>query len=218
MNLYPVMINLHDRQAVMIGGGEVALRKTSDLLYSGAHVKVVSPEFHSDFALLEADSQGCLQLVKRKYRPGDLQGAMLVFSATNDPAVNREVFEEATELNILINAVDDPPNCSFYIPSMYRKGDLIMTLSTSGASPSMAARLRRTLEEHIPEDIDVILTALREARELLKESSSFSQLDFNQRGALLKDIVNREDLLEGLCESCKEERLKEFLKSRVCEE
>ena len=218
MTLYPVMINLKGSLAVMIGGGEVAYRKTADLLESGARVKVVSPEFHEKYALLETENRENLELIKRKYRPGDLQGAMLVFSATNDPGVNREVFEEADEQNILINAVDDPPNCSFYIPSMYRKGDLIMTLSTSGASPSMAARLRRNLQEHIPEDIDVILTALREAREMLKESPSFGDLSFHERGAILKEIVNREDLLEGLCESCKEENLEDFLKSRICEE
>ncbi len=218
MNLYPIMINLEGRLTVVIGGGEVALRKTRDLIDSGARVKVVSPEFHQDFSVLENENPGILELVKRKYIGGDLAGAMLVFSATNDSGVNREVFKEASAGNILINAVDDPPNCSFYIPSMYRKGDLLMTLSTGGASPSMAARLRRELQEHIPEDIDVILAALREARELLKTSPAFDQLDFDERGAILKKVVNREELLVDLCDSCKEEKLEEFLKSRVCDE
>ncbi len=217
MNLYPIMINLQGRPVVVIGAGEVAFRKTSDLLDAGAEVRVISPEFYSGFDALAADNPGQLRLVRRAYMPGDCEGAILVFSATNDPGVNREVFEEASERNILINAVDDPPNCSFYIPSMYRKGDLLMTLSTSGASPSMAGRLRRRLQEHIPEDIDVILTALREARELLKSSTSFNGLTFDERGAILKEIVNNEDLLCSLCDSCRDKSLEDFLRSRVSE-
>jgi precorrin-2 dehydrogenase/sirohydrochlorin ferrochelatase len=212
MNLYPIMINLEGRTVAIIGAGEVALRKARDLLDAGATVRVISPQFNEGFARLSDEFPGRLECLERPYGRGDLEGAMLVFSATSSSEVNAQVFSEAMERNILINAVDDPPNCSFYIPSFIRRGDLIMTLSTSGASPSMAARLRRQLQEHIPDNIEDVLSALRSGRELLKSHEYFSSMSFEERGSLLKNVVNDDALLERLCEAYRENRLPEFLK------
>ncbi|PKL36023.1 MAG: siroheme synthase [Spirochaetae bacterium HGW-Spirochaetae-1] len=211
MELYPIMINLEGRRVCVIGAGEVALRKVKDLLGCGALVSVIAPLMHEGFAGLAEYYGDRLVMIKREYRYGDVGDSVLVFSATNDERVNGTVFNEAQERNILINAVDDPPNCSFFIPSSYRKGDLIMTLSTSGASPAMAARIRRELQKHIPEHIDIMLEALKEAREMLKSDSRFVHLDSVRRGEVLKTMVNDDARLEELRLSFEQGSLGTFL-------
>lgn len=203
MKLYPVMVNIEGKAAVVIGGGEVAGRKLRDLLESGARVKVVSPEFSDDIMEAAAEFKESVELVRRRYMSGDLDGAIMVFSATDDPKVNHDVFLEADSRNILINAVDDPPNCSFYVPSFIRKGDLLFALSTSGASPAMAARLRRELEQHIPENIDLLLEKLKSAKDLLKSHHTFSGISSNERGVIMKRIVSDDPLLHKLS-SCRD--------------
>ncbi len=210
MKLYPVMVNMNDKPVVIIGGGEVAARKVSDLLETGALVTVISPEFNEEIVEAAELYKNKVVLIKRKYIKNDLHGAFIVFSATNDSVVNAEVFREAEESSILINAVDDPPNCSFYVPSFVRKGDLLFALSTGGASPAMAARLRREIEKHIPEGIEVILEKLKSARTLLKEEECFSCIDSPERGKILKKIVNDDNLLESI-NSCSDDEMIDFL-------
>jgi len=210
MKLYPIMVNMSNKSAVIIGGGEVAARKVSDLLEAGALVKVVSPEFTDEIIQTADLYKDKVVLLKRKYVKNDLAGAFIVFSATNDSVVNAEVFGEALERGILINAVDDPPNCSFYVPSFVRKGDLLFALSTGGASPAMAARLRREIEKHIPEDIDLVLEKLKGARTLLKEEECFSCMESSERGKILKKIVGDDKLLETI-NSCSDDEMVDFL-------
>ena len=211
MPLYPVMLNLENRRVVIIGGGEVALRKARDLLEAGAVVRVIAPAVHDDIKTLAGPYGASLEIVQRPYLPGDLAAAALVFSATNTGAVNRAVFEEARERNIFINAVDDPPNCSFFIPSFIKKGDLIFALSTSGKSPALAARLRREIEKHIPENIEQMLAALAEIRDLLKSGKEYAQLNSSERGRLLKRIVNNDALLREAVAASDSGRLDQFL-------
>jgi len=203
MKLYPVMVNMEGRLAVVVGGGSVAARKVADLLDSGARVKVVSPEINNEIVELSKDNE--LQIVKREYEYGDLEGAALVFSATNDRSVNELVFMEAEGLNIFINAVDDPENCSFYVPSFTRRGDFLFALSTAGAAPAYAARIRRELEKQIPEEIDVLLDKLRRAREILKNEEVFSDLESPDRGDILKKVANSDELLDSL-KCCKDDK------------
>jgi precorrin-2 dehydrogenase/sirohydrochlorin ferrochelatase len=202
MKLYPVMVNMEGRLAVVVGGGGVAARKVADLLESGAKVKVVSPEINNEIVELAKDNE--LELMKREYEYGDLDGAALVFSATNDRSVNELVFMEAEGRNIFINAVDDPDNCSFYVPSFTRKGDFLFALSTAGAAPAYAARIRRELEKQIPEEIDILLDKLRRAREILKNEKVFSDLESPERGEILKKVANSDELLDSL-KCCKDD-------------
>ena len=210
MKLYPIMVNMTGKPVVIIGGGEVAARKVLDLIDAGAIVKVISPEFNDEIIKNTEKYKDKVVLLKRKYQKNDLEDAFIVFSATNDSDVNAEVFREAEERKILINAVDDPPNCSFYIPSFVRKGDLLFSLSTSGASPAMAARLRREIEKHIPEDIEPVLEKLKNARTLLKEDECFSCVESSERGKILKKIVNDDNLLESM-NSCSDDDMIDFL-------
>jgi precorrin-2 dehydrogenase/sirohydrochlorin ferrochelatase len=211
MKLYPIMINIEGRPIAMIGGGNVALRKTRDLLETGANVTVIAPEIHDGFNDLVNEYGDRVVLFKSEYVSGSLENYSLVFSATNSAEVNHAVYTEAHAKNIFINAVDDPPNCSFFIPSFTRKGDLILSLSTRGSSPAYAARLRRVLDEQVPENIEELLTSLAELREKLKKDKLFSHMDTKKRGALLKRIANDDTLLTEACNALKEKKLKAFL-------
>jgi len=211
MELYPVMIRLAGRRVTVIGAGEVALRKVGDLLSCGAQVRVIAPAMRADFDGLARDYGPSLALIMREYRAGDLEGSLLAVSATNDAAVNRAVYAEAMQRGILINAVDDPPNCSFFIPSSYRAGDLTVAVSTGGASPPLAARLRRELQKYVPEDIATLLEALKQARHILHSTESFAHLDADARGRLLKAIVHDDALLKELRDAFEQGQLESFL-------
>jgi len=198
MERYPIMIDLAGRPVTAIGAGEVALRKVADLLRCGACVTVIAPSMHEGFADLAEEYGEQLVITAREYRQGDIADSLLAFSATDDEKVNRAVFSEARKRSILVNSADDPSNCSFFLPSSYRQGDLVMSISTGGASPAMAARLRRTLQTHIPENIDTILETLNAARLMLKNGAPFLHLDTVRRGKILKSIVNDDACLEEL--------------------
>ncbi len=130
---------------MVIGGGKVAERKIESLLKRGARVKVIAPEVTEKISTW-AD-EGLISLEKRSYQQGDLEGAFLVIAATNNPQVQKEVFSEAEEKRIFCNVVDKPELCSFIVPSVVERGRLQIAISTSGASPALARRLREQLEE-----------------------------------------------------------------------
>lgn len=211
MKLLPVMLNLVGKKAAVIGGGTVALRKVRDLVECGALVTVISPEIHQEIIELAESHAGIITIIKRKFQPGDINGSLLVYSATDDEVVNREVFTEASENNIFINAVDDPPNCSFFMPSWFDRNGLVVAVSTSGISPSMSARIRRDIEKNIPDFIDIALSALKLARIMLREDVDFSDLSSGRRGKILKSIVLDDDLLGELVDSYRNDSVKKLL-------
>ncbi len=210
MKLYPIFFNIENRLAIVIGGGEVGYRKVKDLIDADARIKIISPEIHNGIKELKNKNINRVDIIQREYQYGDIEGASLVYSSTNDTKTNRKVFEEAEEKGIFINSVDDPENCSFYVPSLVRKGDMILAVSTSGASPAMAAKLRRILEKSIPTDIEDILASLQEARSILKNLNNLTSSD---RGKILKKIVNDDNLLSQLISNSKNGQIEEFIKS-----
>jgi len=119
---YPVMLNIEGRKIAVVGGGEVACRKVKDLLGAGAEVLVIAPEIHPEIEKMAGEMPDRLALRRRPYERGDIEGVSLVFSAADDSVVNAAVYAEAFERNIFINAVDDPGNCSFIVPSTIRRG------------------------------------------------------------------------------------------------
>lgn len=212
MKLYPVMLNMEKRLAAIIGGGGVGYRKVKDLLDAGAKIKIVAPELHQGIIKLADKNPGLIEIVQREYQSGDLDGAMIVFSATDDPELNARILFEAEAKGIFVNAVDDPPNCTFFVPSHARRGDLLLAVSTGGSSPAMAAKIRRILEDHIPENIEKILKALREARTVLQKKSSLSS---SQRGSILKTIANDDSLIKKLTEYHKKNKIEKFLDTLI---
>ncbi len=148
MALYPVNLKVGGRLCVIIGGGRVALRKTEGLLDCDAEVKVIAPMLDDEFARL----RGRFEYITRPYRWGDLDGAFLAIAATDDETTNRAVEEEAHGRHMLLNVVDKPEQCNFYVPSVVRQGELMISVSTGGELPALSRRLGRQLQEQFPEE------------------------------------------------------------------
>jgi precorrin-2 dehydrogenase / sirohydrochlorin ferrochelatase len=180
MRYYPVNLVLTGRHVIIIGGGAVAARKCEGLLTAGARVTVVAPELHHTLADLHR--HGRIDHTPRKYAVGDLAGAQLVFAVTDDPAANRAVAEEAASLGILADITDTPELSTFVSPAIVRQGDLLITISTGGKSPALAALLRAELAERFGWEYGAALELLGAIREKLlteKGDSAYNKELFN---------------------------------------
>lgn len=155
MLYYPVNLNITGKNCLVIGGGKVAERKVEALLCCGALVKVVSPALCP--GLEEMLRDGKIMYESRPYERKDLDGVFLVVASTNDTSVNDAISREAHNRNILCNIVDKPDLCNFTVPSIVRKGDLMITISTGGKSPALSKRLRREIEESYGDEYAIFL-------------------------------------------------------------
>ncbi len=164
---YPVFLNLHERRCVVIGGGQIAEGKVVKLVDSGAKIVLISPD--ATQIIRDIANRGDVDLILRKYQTGDLAGAFLAIAATNDRVVNQAIFEEAENLGVLLNAVDDPSRCSFIAPSIIERGPVTLAISTGGASPALARKLRETLAKSAALDWADATSVLAKARRLIKE-------------------------------------------------
>ena len=140
---YPVYLNLAGKRCVIIGGGAIAQGKIGGLLQAGCQITVISPE--ATPGIRQAAQRGDFTWLERTYQPGDLEGAFIGVAATNVWHVNREIYEEAERLGVLLNVVDDPDLCSFIAPSIVKREPVTLAISTGGASPALARKLRETL-------------------------------------------------------------------------
>jgi precorrin-2 dehydrogenase/sirohydrochlorin ferrochelatase len=141
MNYYPVYLNLEGKKVVVIGGGRVAERKVFSLLKAGASVTVVSPEITTK--LMKAKRGKSIRHVSSPYQKKNLAGAFLVIAATDNPAINSRVAHDTTGL---VNVVDVPSECNFIAPSVIKRGQLMIAISTSGSSPALSRSLRKEIE------------------------------------------------------------------------
>ncbi|MDO8616826.1 MAG: bifunctional precorrin-2 dehydrogenase/sirohydrochlorin ferrochelatase [Dehalococcoidia bacterium] len=167
MRYYPVFLDLAGKPAVVIGGGKIAQQKVEGLLNAGAQVTVISPELSAPLSRLAAG--GRFRHTRREYRPGDLEGYVLAFVATDDRSVNAVVAREGKERGVWVNAVDDPPNCDFIMPGVVERGPLVVAVSTSGTSPAMARKMREELQEFLTEEHVLMLELAAEVRAELRE-------------------------------------------------
>ncbi len=138
-----------------MGGGEVAQRKAQSLLKSGARVAVTAPA--ATEALRRMASSGDILLSLRQYREPDLEGVFLVIAATDDREVNSTVSSDARRRGVLVNVVDSPGECDFYVPSAVVRGDLVLAISTGGKSPALAKKIREDLEREYGPEYDRFL-------------------------------------------------------------
>jgi precorrin-2 dehydrogenase/sirohydrochlorin ferrochelatase len=159
---YPAILLLDGRLAVVIGGGPVAERKVRTLRDAGAKVRLVSDQATPELRSLA--ERGDVELVERRYEPGDLAGAVVAVAATDDEEVNRGVFAEATAAGIPVNVVDNTALCTFIAPSIVRRGDLVVAVSTGGAAPALAVRIRERLEREFGEEYARFLEMMAELR------------------------------------------------------
>ncbi len=172
---YPVYLNLRGRRCIIIGGGTVAEGKIAQLLDSGARICVVSPDATPGIRKFVAD--GSVHWEQRKYRDGDLDGAFIAIAATNVREVNRRIFEEANERGVMLNAVDDPPNCSFIAPSIVKRGPVTLAITTGGVSPALARKLRESLQASDDLAWADLSSTMAVARSHLREVGLLSTID-----------------------------------------
>ncbi len=162
---YPLFLDLKGRTCLVFGGGEVAFRKIQALLKRGAKVKCVSKEFSAPLKKLARGPR--LELRQARNGSVNLTGAELVIAATSDRNFNARVARACRKKKIWINVVDDPELCDFYVPAVVERGPLQVAISTGGASPLFAKRLREELEKVIPASTGDLLTKLGATRKKL---------------------------------------------------
>jgi precorrin-2 dehydrogenase/sirohydrochlorin ferrochelatase len=206
MRYYPVFLDIAGKPVVVIGGGLIARQKMEGLMKAGAAITVISPQLNDDMSLLA--SEGRFRHEKRDYQPGDLEGYTIAFVATDDRAINATVAAEGKERGVMVNAVDDTPNCDFVMPAIVTRGELILAVSTSGTSPAMARKMREELEEFLTEDYVLMLELAAEVRAELREQDVLVTPDIWNEAL---DNELRKMLREGRREEAKERLTRSLL-------
>ena len=181
---YPVYIQLHQQPCVVIGGGKIAEGKVEGLLAAEAKVTVVSPNLTQ--RLHELVEKERINYVARAYRPGDLTGAFMIICATDQTEINHQVWQEANANHQLVNVVDDTPRCNFIAPSILRKGNLTLAISTGGKAPALAVRLKERLQREIGPEYERFLELAGDLREPLAQHIP----DFETRKAIWYELVD----------------------------
>ena len=186
MSLFPMFLKLEGHSCLVVGGGKIGESKIRSLLTAGARVRVVAPSVTR--AVSRWAGAGILEWSAQEFQPNDLAAAFLVIAATSSVGVNDFVYREARRRNVLCNVVDDPDRCDFYYPSVVRRGDLQIAISTGGSSPALAQRLRRDFEKQLAPVYAGWVDRLRKQRQELFARS----LDPERRRALLHAAASRE--------------------------
>jgi precorrin-2 dehydrogenase/sirohydrochlorin ferrochelatase len=184
-HLFPVFLSLSGKKCLVVGGGRVAERKIADLLECEANINVISPTAGDSIQLWS--NQSLISWQAREIEVSDLDNVFMVFVATNNMDANRLVVSWCRERGILVNAVDDPPNCDFYVPAVVRRNSLVVAISTEGKSPMFARKLREQLEGFIGEEYGEFVDFLGEQREPIKQA--------------VNDIEKRKKIFEALVDS-----------------
>lgn len=188
MKLYPVHLQLEGKQTLLVGGGPVAAMKANALLQGGANVRVIATALSDEMNGLA--KQFALNTEVREFVPNDLDNVWLVVAATDSPEVHQQVYEAATRRDMLVCIVDDPSRSNFIVPAVLRRGDLLVTVSTSGIAPALASRLRDFLGEIIDGQYGEVLVKLHAVREHLRQEYP----DFAERRRAWYQLLDSEVL------------------------
>src|SRR2546421_5323058 len=183
---YIACLRLTGRRCLVVGGGDVGLEKVEGLLACDADVTLVAPEAHP--ALIQLALEGSIRWQQRDYRSGDLDGGLLAIAATDETDVNIRVFEDAEGRSMLVNVVDVPPLCNFILPAIVRTGPLAIAISTAGASPALAKRMKREIADLFGPPYAVLPILLNDARGWAKATLP----TYQDRKEFFESIVNGE--------------------------
>jgi siroheme synthase-like protein len=167
--LYPVGLVVDGRPCLVVGGGRIAAAKVRGLANAGAVVTVVAP------TLCEEVRERAHQVIDRNYKAGDVDGFRLVIAATDDPAVNAQVFRDADAQGVWVNSVDDPDHCSFTLPAVHRSGPVTVAVATDGSSPALARWLRDRLAAAMPAGVEQAAAALAADRLAIQRSGGSTE-------------------------------------------
>ncbi|MDA8407969.1 MAG: bifunctional precorrin-2 dehydrogenase/sirohydrochlorin ferrochelatase [Deltaproteobacteria bacterium] len=204
MRPYPVMLNLENKRAIVIGGGRVALRKTLGLLESGAKVAVISPKLVREMVQLKDESR--VDWVESPFNDEALDqfpDAVLIFGTTDNRETNLEIYEAANKRKVPCNIADVPDLCSFIVPAVISQGDLIISVSTGGSSPALARRIREELEKQFGPEYGRMTRLMGELRKHVLNVGT----DSDKNRKLFSELVDSE-LLAALRESDTKRALK----------
>jgi uroporphyrin-III C-methyltransferase/precorrin-2 dehydrogenase/sirohydrochlorin ferrochelatase len=193
MTLLPIFLKLDGRPALLVGAGTVALEKIGSLLKTGVKLRVIAPQARPEIRQLAAE--GKLEWIEREFQPSDLDGNFIVIAATDVPEVNATVYREAVARGIACNSVDDIPNCDFFFGSVVSRGDLQIAISTAGESPALAQRLRREIDEQLPEDLGLWLVQVGELRREVLSTQPRGE----ERRLVLHELAQRQICDSALC-------------------
>ena len=191
---YPIFLNVSGKRCVVVGGGQVALRKVGALLDHGANVEVISPDLCPELNKLAETGEIAAQ--RKLYQTGDLKGALIVIAATDDHGINLEVVKEARRIGVLVNVVDDPDNSDFIVPSCLRRGDVTVAVSTAGRSPALARKIRARLEKDLGDEYAALALLIDEVRAEIKRLEIKVNGDDWQKAMdldLLIDLLKKND-------------------------
>ncbi|MCX5996473.1 MAG: bifunctional precorrin-2 dehydrogenase/sirohydrochlorin ferrochelatase [Chloroflexi bacterium] len=189
---YPIFLNLAGKKCVVIGGGQVALRKVTTLLEYGAEITVISPRLCK--GLREADCEGKIQVRRRAYQIGDLEGACIAVIAAGNRSVNLHASLEARCNKIPVNVVDDPGLSDFIVPSIVRRGSISIAISTAGKSPALARKLRSKLEGELDDkyaELALLIEGVRREVKNLKLKVSSKQWQEAIDLELMLDLIRQ---------------------------
>ena len=190
---YPIMLDVRGRPAIVIGGDRIAAEKAMALSASGARVTVMSAEFCTE--LEDLAQRALVTLLPKAYEPGDLAGAFVVVASTKDPELIDAIWHETQERGQLVNIVDVPSRCSYIVPSIMRRGQLTIAVSTEGSSPGLAKRIRQRLEGLFPPAYDIYMQLATLVRAHLRQSG----LSYEERDDFFGDFFHS-DILNLLAE------------------
>jgi precorrin-2 dehydrogenase / sirohydrochlorin ferrochelatase len=181
---YIACLRLTGRRCLVVGGGDIGLEKVEGLLACEGRVVLVAPDAVPE--LQELAAEGSIEWIRREYRPGDVEATFIAIAATNHTDVNIRVFEDAERRAMLVNIVDVPPLCNFILPAIVRTGPLAIAISTAGASPALAKRIKREIAEQYGEPYAQLAVLLNEARGWAKGTLP----TYQDRKAFFEGIVN----------------------------
>ncbi|MGA2929391.1 MAG: bifunctional precorrin-2 dehydrogenase/sirohydrochlorin ferrochelatase [Solirubrobacteraceae bacterium] len=183
---YIACLRLKNRRCLVVGGGDVGLEKVEGLLACDGDVTLVAPDAHPELAALARE--GSIRWEQRQYRASDVDGCLIAIAATGDTDVNIRVFEDAEARSMLVNVVDVPPLCNFILPAIVRTGPLAVAISTAGASPALAKRIKREITELFGEPYAQLAVLLNDARGWAKATLP----TYQDRKEFFESIVNGE--------------------------
>jgi precorrin-2 dehydrogenase / sirohydrochlorin ferrochelatase len=181
---YPMMVDLEGQNVLVVGGGRVAERKIRSLLPTGANILVVSPTVTDKIRMLAKQKRILLQL--REYQSSDCDNCFFVIAATNQALINLQIYEDAQRRKQWINVVDQPSLCNFTVPSVFKRGKLTISISTEGASPSLAKQIRNDLESQFGDEYALLLEITQEIRAKLQWEMDDTQTRYH----LMKELIN----------------------------
>ena len=170
MSYFPFFVDISDRECLIVGGGKIAYRKACAVLKYGAKVLVVAPEICEEFELLKKEYTGAVKTWQREFTDSDTDNRFFVIAATDDEKIDKKVSEICFKKNILVNTVDRKEYCNFYFPSIVKKGDIVVGVSSGGKSPVLARELRKKIENAIPDNLEKINVWLGKLRPYIKEN------------------------------------------------